>query len=114
MSDTKERKPIGKVRGRGQVYDGEQKIADVNYSLTKYQTIHTSHMADGSAPQTEGLMSVDGFIETDRADDLAGRFLTLRLQDGQSINFKASRLSGGLAFMTAAGDFYGMGEKEKS
>ena len=77
--------------GEGTVFDGDQHIATVRYGLRVLQEVVGRRHRSGSTA-TQGERRVHGRLEAiGNTPPLGGRDLTLRLSDGRSISFVASK-----------------------
>jgi hypothetical protein len=92
-----------KSKGAGEVYDGEQLLAEVDYSLKDVEELHGGvSQPPGASGLRAGLRNVYGVVAASEPNTLAGYVggrLTLRLDDGRQLDFTISKVMGSRRFL---------------
>ncbi len=108
--DTKtELKLIESFNGKGKVYNGEQFIADVNYSIKEIEEALNVELSEGRASREVEQRTICGIVESTQVELLysyLGARLTLHFQDGRVLDFAVTdKLSGNNCLIKNLGAF---------
>jgi hypothetical protein len=98
MSTEEKLRVIESYKGRGKIYQGEQFIAEVNYSIKEVeQVIDPTLLVAGPTVEIAGQRNICGIIESPHAKHLfryLGARLTLHFQDGRLLDFTVTQNPG--------------------
>jgi hypothetical protein len=88
----------GRLEGRGEVYDDDRLLADVDYKLKDVEEVRRVGSAGREhAGDPVGLRNIYGtliVVEAGMLADLVGRRLRLQLEDGRWLPFTVSKVLG--------------------
>ena len=113
------RRHLQTVAGRGRVYRGQERIADVLYTLDVFQDYIVSGASRGSDELPPSVKDILGSL-TVVSGQQALRFheptLTLELEDGRLLNFIVTRrqLPGGACRVVGSSGFFTREEPKNS